>query len=163
MKMGKYGGMMMVVMSLLGLILFASLFTTILTAIGNIRYGATALTNYVAFDTVLGIAPVILWLGGLFATGYAYYKGYSITAGQDTNGWMRMIMGVLTLVLFCTMFITVFSNIASVYSATNASNFTAFTTVVGITPTILFLGGIFASVYSGSQGIRARRRRSTMA
>ncbi len=156
--MGKYGGIMMVVMSLLGLILFASLFSTIMSAINNIRYGATVLTNYTAFDTILGIAPVILWLGGLFGAGFAYYKGYSIVAGKDSNGFMRMIMGVLTLVLFAVMFLTVLSNIETVRAGTNVSNYTAFSTVIGISPTILFLSGIFASISATVGGVRARRR-----
>lgn len=155
---GKYGGIMIAVMSLLGIILFTSLFASIMTAINNIRYGATSLTNYTAFDTILGIAPVVLWLGGLFGAGFAYYKGYSIIAGRDQNGFMRMVMGVITLVLFVTMFSTVLSGIATVYSGTNASLYTAFTTVVGISPTVLFLAGIFASVSSGVSGFRARRR-----
>lgn len=158
MNFGKYGGVMVVVMSLLGLILFASLFSTIMTAINNIRYGATTLSNYTAFDTILGISPVILWLGGLFGAGFAYYKGYSIVAARDSNGFMRMIMGVLTLVLFATMFLTVLSNIETVRAGTNVSNYTAFSTVIGISPTILFLAGIFASISSAVGGVRARRR-----
>ncbi len=154
---GKYNGILIVVMALLGMILFSSLFSTIMSSFNTLRY-STSLANYTAFDTILGIAPVILWLGGLFGAGFAYYKGYSITAGKDQNGFMRMVMGVLTLVLFVTMFNTVVTNIGTVYSSTNASNYTAFTTVVGLSPTVLFLAGIFAAVGTGVSGIRARRR-----
>ncbi len=157
MKMGKYGGIMVIVLALLGLILFSSLFSTIMTAINNVRYGATTLTNYTAFDTILSIAPVILWLGGLFGAGFAYYKGYSIVAGKDSNGFMRMIMGVLSLVLFATLFLTVLTSVETVRTGTNVANYTAFTTVIGITPTILFLAGIFASISTGVSGVRARR------
>lgn len=159
MKAGKYSGVMVVVMALLGMILFVSMFSTIMSAINNLRYGATSLTNFIAFDTILSIAPSILWLGGLLGAGFAYYKGYSIVSGKDSSGFMRMVMGVLTLVLFVTMFLTVLSNVNTVYGSTNASNYVAFTTIVGITPTILFLAGIFASVSSGIQGYRQSRRR----
>ncbi len=155
---GKYGGIMIAVMALLGVILFTSLFSSIMTGINSLRYGNTSLTNFTAFDTILGITPVVLWLGGLFGAGFAYYKGYSIIAGKDQNGFMRMVMGVITLVLFVTMFQTVLSGINTVYTGTNVSAYTAFTTVVGISPTVLFLAGIFASVSTGVSGIRARRR-----
>ncbi len=159
MKMGKYGGVMVVTLALLGLVLFASMFSTIMTALNAIRYGGTTLSNYTAFDTILGISPVILWLGGLFGAGFAYYKGYSIAAGKDNNGFMRMVMGVLTLVLFVTLFATVLSGIETVRTGTNVTNYTAFSTVIGISPTILFLGGIFAAISSGVGGVRTYRRR----
>ena len=155
--MKKYAGVLVTVMSLLGLVLFTSLFSTIMTAMNTMRY-AGSLTNYTAFDTILGIAPVILWLGGLFGAGFAFYKGQSMTAGQDAQGFLRMVMGIVTLVLFITLFSTVVTGIGTVYSGTNASLYTAFTTVVGISPTILFLAGVFASVATAASGLRARRR-----
>ena len=155
--MKKYGGVLVTVMSLLGLVLFTSLFATIMTAMNVMRY-TSALTNYTAFDTILGIAPVILWLGGLFGTGFAFYKGQSMAAGQDAAGFLRMVMGIVTLVLFITLFSTVVTGIGTVYDGTNASNYTAFQTVVGISPTILFLAGVFASVSTAAGGLRARRR-----
>ncbi len=158
MKAGKYGGVMAIVLALLGLILWASLFSTIMTGINTLRYGPTSISNFTAFDTILGITPVILWLGGIFGAGFAYYKGYTITAARDQNGFMRMVMGVLSLVLFFTLFATVLSSISSVYSSTNVSQYTAFQTVIGITPTILLLAGVFASVSMGVAGVRARRR-----
>ncbi len=160
MEKSKYSGILMSVMALLGIILFASLFASIMSAINNIRYGSTSLTNFTALDTILSIAPVVLWLGGLLGAGVTYYKGAQITAAKDPNGFMRMVMAVVTLVLFITLFLTVVNAIATVYSTTNASSYTAFTTVVGITPTILLLAGIFAAVSSGVSGIRARRERA---
>lgn len=159
MKMGKYSGIMFVVLAQLGIVLFAALFSSIMTQINNLRYGPTTLTSYIAFDTILSIAPTVLWLGGMLGAGVGYYKGYSIVAGKDEQGFMRMIMGVLTLVLFVTLFGTVLSNVETVRTGTNVSNYIAFATVIGISPTVLFLGGIFASISSGVAGVRANRRR----
>ncbi len=157
MKMGKYGGILETVLALLGIVLFSALFSTIMTAMNVLRY-TSSLAAYTALDTILGIAPTILWLGGLLGAGILFKQGYSIAAASDQQGFMRMVIGVLTLVLFVTLFSTVVTNIETVRTGTNVANYTAFTTVVGISPTILFLSGMFASIASVAGGFRARKK-----
>ncbi len=159
--MGNKGGILTMVLSVLGIILFVSLFVTIVTAINSLRYGATALTPYTAFDTILSIAPTVLFLTGLFAAGFAYYKGYSAVAGGDASGFLRMVMGILEIVLFVTMFSTVLTQMETLRTTTNVANYTALSTVIGIAPTVLFLGGIFTGAFTAYKGARARGKKKS--
>ncbi len=154
------GGIILKVFVVLGIVLFAAMFPSIMTAVGNLRYGAVTLTNFIAFDTILSIAPTLLWLGGIAGFGFAEYASYRMAAAHDTAGFMRMITGVLEIVVFVTMFGTVLTNINTVYGSTNATNFIAFTTVVGIAPTLLFLGGIGSGLFSASKGGQTAFRRA---
>ncbi len=151
------GGILVKVFTVLGIVLFAAMFPTIYAAIGGLRYGYGALTNYIAFDTILSIAPTLLWLAGIGAFSVSEVITYRNLAAKDARGFMMMIMGVLEIVLFTTMFGTVLSNIATLYTgATNATGltFVAYSTVISIAPTLLFLGGIGSGLFSTAAGGR---------
>lgn len=152
-------GILLQVMGILGIVLVSAIFPTIVDNFNNLRYGGTSLTPYTAFDTILGIGLVLLWLGAMVGSGVAAYKGYRFTAENDTSGFVRMILGALTIVLFLTMFITVIANIETVRTTTNLTNYTAMSTVVAITPAILFLGGLFTGGRNIVGGGRAAYRR----
>ncbi len=161
MKMGKHAGIVGMVMSILGLIIWVSVFSTIMTAWNGLYtlYGVS--TTWIVFGTVLKIGPTILWLLGVVGAGVAYfaaYKNYS-SSGADAQGYVRMIVGALTIVLFVTLFSTIMSNINTAYSifGVNASTYIAYTTVVSITPAILFLGGIFGGGATAYGGYKARK------
>ncbi len=152
-------GILLQVMGILGIVLVTAVFPTIMTAFNNLRYGGTSLTPYIAFDTILGIGLVLLWLGALVGSGIAAAKGYSFTAEHDTSGFVRMILGALAIILFVTMFATVLTNVETVRTTTNISNYTAMLTVVYITPAILFLGGLFTGGRNVVGGGRAAWKR----
>ncbi len=148
------GGILLKVFAVLAVVIFASIFPSLMTGINSLRYGGISLTNFLVFDTVLSIAPTIMWLAGIALFTFASYAGYKQISMTSTSGFMLLISGVLEVVIFVTMFSTILTNINTVYATTNASAYIAFTTVVGIAPTILFLEGIGSGIFSGIQGGR---------
>ena len=157
------GGFLQMVLGVLGIVLYVTIFSSILTATEAIRAYAN-LSTFTALETVVEIAPTVLLLAGIFAGGFAYYKGYKMSGGEgsDPGGLMRMVLGVLVIILFVTLFSTILSSMYTLYSTTNASEYTAFQTVCQITPTILFLTGIFAGTMTAVSGYKARKRRGRM-
>ncbi len=149
-------GIMEIVLSQLGIILWTSLFATIMTAMNSLRYGGIIWTNYIGADIAMNIGPTILWLAVLIGLGSAYQQGYNIMVAKDQAGFLRMIIGILSLVLFVTLFATVVTNIETVRTSTNVTNYLALPTVIGITPALLFLAGIFGAIRTGLSGVRAR-------
>jgi len=163
MKGGMRGGFLAMVVSVLGVVLYVTMFSTVLTAFETLRTHANIAT-FVALETVVEIAPTVLLLAGIFAAGFGYYKGYksSAQAGSDTSGLMRMVLGILVIILFVTLFSTIVTAMYTLHSADNADQYTAFQTVVTIAPTVLFLAGIFAGGATAAGGYRARRRRRAL-
>ncbi len=150
------GGFLVMVLSILGVVLFVSMFSSILTAIGAVLDYANV-TTFIALEVVCKIAPTVLLLAGVGIAGFGYYKGLKSAGGNDPGGMMRMVLGVLVIILFCTLFLTILSSFYTLYAAANTS-YIAFKTVVSILPTILFIGGIFAGTSTAVSGYRARRR-----
>jgi len=146
------------VLAVVGMVLYVTLFSSILTALEAIRSYAN-LATFTALETVVEIAPVVLLLAGVFAAGFAYYKGYQGSAAQDASGIMRMVLGIIMIILFVTLFSTILAAFYTLYGSTNASEYTAFQTVTQIAPVVLFLSGIFAGGATTVSGGRALRRR----
>lgn len=116
-KMGGWTGpFMQMVYSILGLVLFTSMFSSIMTALAAL-YSATGASSFIAFTTVIGITPVILLLGGSAAAGFFYYKGYKgvSSGGTDPSGLLRLVLGILQVILFATLYSTVLSSFYSTY------------------------------------------------
>ena len=158
------GGFLGMVLSVLGIVLFATMFTSVMTAIAALWNTAGAET-FTAFQTVLGIAPTVLLLGGIFGAGYAYWRSYRSIAvgGYDPGGLMRMVIGVLTIILFVTLFTTIATSFNTLYgSYSSNTSYIAFPTVLKITPTILLLGGLFAGGATAAGGYKSRRRRRAL-
>ena len=151
-------------LSVVGLVLWVTLYSSIITAIDTLA-ALAYLDNFTALETVIDIAPVVLLLGGIFSLSFAYYKGYQGAQAQDASGIMRMVLGVILIILFVTLFATIMTAMQALAVAVNTSGYTALTTVVSIAPVVLFLGGIFAGAATGVSGVKAyrRRRRSSLA
>ncbi len=152
------GGFLGMVLSVLGVVLFVTLFVSLISPFNTLY--TTANTTWIAFGTVVSISPTIIFLAGLFGAGFAYWKSYGIAAAGDQKGFMRMILGILELILFITLFSTIMTGLASVLTA-NITNFTALSTIVGIAPTVLFLAGIFASIGTAVGGYRSFKHSKT--
>ena len=58
---------LMMVFSILGIVLFVTMFSTILTGFGTL-WATVGISNYVGFATVLQIGPTVLFLGGVFGS-----------------------------------------------------------------------------------------------
>ncbi len=152
------GAFLQMVLSVLGIVLWVTMFSSIMTAFNNIYSGATSLTNFIAFGTVLSIAPSILFIAGVFGGAFLYYKGYKKAIGSGVNSLLIMVLGALEIILFVTLFTTIITAMSTLDSTTNLTNYIAMQTVVRISPTILFLGGIFAGGMTAVGGWRSRKK-----
>ena len=129
------------------------------SAFVTLTWTGVGFDNFTALETVIDIAPVVLLLAGIFGASFAYYKGYQGAQAQDASGIMRMVLGVILIILFVTLFGTIMTAMQALAVAVNDSGYTALTTVVAIAPVVLFLGGIFAGTATGVSGAKAFRRR----
>ena len=167
----KNKGFLGMIMSILGIVIFCSMFDTILTALGTLRSTSGA-SDFTVFTTIVGIAPVIIFLSVIVGGSYVYAKSYaSISAGgADSAGMMRMVLGVMEVIVFITVFGTIITGVHAVW-ANSGSNGTvdnttiwiALRTVTAIAPTVLFVGGLFAGGATAVGGYRARRRSRRLA
>lgn len=159
------GGFVAMVLSVLGIVLYVTMFDTILDAFIALA-GNKYIDTFIAFEVIIKIAPTVLILGGLLVAAFGYWKGYGrlSAGGGDASGILRMVIGALMIILFVTLFGTILDSFYVLWLADNATKyFIAFQTVCTIIPTILFIAGIFAGVATGVGGIRARRRRKALA
>ena len=123
-------------------------------------YYHEATSHYVALSTIIGITPTVLFLSGIFGAAFLYYGGYKKVTGSgaDTSGIMRMVLGVLVIILFTTLFKTIVVSMNTLYTTYGSvTSWIAFGTVVSIAPTVLFIGGIFAGTATAASGYRSRR------
>jgi hypothetical protein len=76
-------GLLLMVMGALEIILFVTLFSTIMTAMEVLRTTSSVVANdYIAFGTVVTIAPTVLFLAGIFAGAATAVAGYKSRKGQ---------------------------------------------------------------------------------
>lgn len=149
--------------AVVGVVLFVSIFSSIMEQMEVVRTYAN-ISTFTALSTIVGIAPTVLLIGGVFAAGFGYYKGYKGASAQDASGVLRMVFGIVQVILFVALFYTILTSFYTLYlggATENASfypaEYTAFRTVTAIGPTILFLTGIFGGVMSTYSGIKTRR------
>ncbi len=162
MKGGIKQGFLPMILSILGIVLFVSMFSTVMTALTTLA-NTSGVSTFIALATIIGISPTVLLLGGVTGAGIVYYKGYKAAATSDSGGLMRMVMGVLVVILFVTLFATIVTNFKTLYDAYAANtSWIAFGVTLTIMPTVLFLGGIFAGVGTGVGGFKARRSRRAL-
>lgn len=145
-------------LSVIAIVLYVTLFGAVMTAMETVRTYSN-ISTFTALLTVVQIAPTVLLLGGIFGASFGFYKGYQGASAQDASGIIRMVFGVILVILFVTLFGTILTAMYSLYSDASAGNYTAFTTVVQIAPTVLFLMGIFAGGVTAVSGARTWRRR----
>lgn len=152
------GGFVAMVMSILGLVLFVSVFDKVLEALESIRI-YEYLSTFLVMDIVVVIVPSILLLAGTAAAGFGYWKGFQSleVSGKDEAGIMRMLLSAVGIILFFSMFLTILTSFYGLYSADNASEYLVFQTVVTILPTILFLSGTFAFGMTFRSGYKAAK------
>lgn len=154
---GKNAGFLMMVLSILGIVLYVTLFSNILSAFVALAE-TSGLSNYIAFSTVLKIAPTILFLVAIGGAAFAYYKGYGKAVSGGINSLLLVVFGALEIILFVTLFSTVMTGMESVRTSDNIDYFIALSTVVSIAPTLLFLGGIFAGGATAVGGWRRGKK-----
>ena len=150
----------LMVFAVVGIVLFVAMFENILTGLVALLNYAN-LNTFTALETIVKIAPTVLLIGGVFAASFGYYKGYKGAQTQDASGVLRMVFGVVMIILIVSLFLTILTGFYTLYSHANASAFTAFTTVVAIAPTVLFLAGIFGGVATGVSGAKAQKKKKT--
>ncbi len=155
---GKNGAFILMIIGVLGLVLWTNMFPTILNglvSLANLDY----LSNYTAMDTILKISASVLYLGGIFGTAWLQRMGYQRATGAGVNALLITVLGVLEIILFVTLFATIMSGIETIRTADNVDYFIALTTVVQLSPAILFLMGIFSGGAMAVGGWRQHRGR----
>ena len=150
-------GFLKMTFSVIGIVILFAMFPTIITGLATLLT-TSGVSNFIAFTTIVGIAPTILILGLTFGAAMLYRSGYKSVSTGDSGGLIRMVMGVLEIILFVTLFATILSSSATLYTSANTT-WIAFGTVMSIIPTVLFLGGLFAGAATTVGGYRARKAR----
>ena len=147
------------VLTFLGIVLWATLFDTILAQFDTLM-GYTHLSSFTLLQTMYQIGPVILFLGVLGLLGWGYYKSYmtSAHAGTGVNMLMWVVFGALQILLFLALFSTVISSLYTVLQDSSIASYIALQTVVQISAAIIFLSGIFAGGWNISTGIRTGKK-----
>ena len=147
------------VLTFLGIVLWATLFDTILAQFDTLM-GYTHLSSFTLLQTMYQIGPVILFLGVLGLLGWGYYKSYmtSSHAGGGVGMLMWVVFGALQILLFLALFSTVISSLYTVLQDSSIASYIALQTVVQISAAIIFLSGIFAGGWNISTGIRRGRK-----
>ena len=158
------GGFLAMILSVLGVVLYTTMFGTVMTAFDNLVTVIGIGGPFIALETVVYIAPTVLLLGGIFGAAWGYWKGYqAVAGGADASGMLRMVLGILVIILFVTLFSTIVTAFDDLWTLYDGSDYIAFDTVLTIVPTILFLAGIFAGIGTSVAGYRSRRKRGRMA
>ncbi len=162
MKQKGMSGFLPMLYAILGIVLVASMFSTIMTALVAL-IDASGVSVFIGYTTILGITPALLLLALTVGGAWGWAKGYKSGATSDPNGLIRIVLGVLQLVLFITLFATVATSFVTLNTSYGSNtSWVAFGTTVKIVPTILFLGGIASAIWMGAQGARARSRRRSL-
>jgi hypothetical protein len=154
------GGLMSLVLSVLGIVLFVTMFATILDSLVTLVGTGVTILNYTILSTCIKIAPVVLMVSIPAVLGVTAYKGYSRVSESDAGGLMRIIMGVLWIILFIAMFSTILTGFETVRAHANITYFIALSTVTVIMPTIIFLGGLFSGGLVAVAGIKQSFRKN---
>lgn len=154
---GGKGGIMTMILATLGLVLYVTMFDNILAAFVTLSSFTNA-SAYIAFSTVISIAPTVLFLAGVFGAGFAYYRGYKAATGGGINGFYLVVIGALEIILFVTLFGTIMTAMETIRTNANIADFIALSTVVTIAPTVLFLAGIFAGGATTVGGWKRRKK-----
>ncbi len=74
---------------------------------------------------------------------------------QNKGGFLAMVLSVLGVVLYVTLFSSILAALESIRGYANIATFTALATVVQIAPTVLLLGGVFAAGFGYWQGYKS--------
>jgi hypothetical protein len=157
---GKNGGFLQMVLAVLGVVLYVTMFANILAGFVSLLEVAN-IGEYIAFETVVKIAPTILFLIGIFGAGALYYHGYKQATGAGINSMLLIVFGALQIILFVTLFSTIMTAMESLRTHANVTAFIAFQTVVEIAPTILLLMGLFSGGAVAVSGWRKSKNKAS--
>ena len=155
---GPMGGFLGMVLTFLGIVLWVTLFGSIVTQFG-VLLAYAHLSSFTLLQTLYQIGPVVIFLGVLGGLGWGYYKSYmSSNKGDGVNMLMWVVFGALQIILFLSLFPTVVTSLYTVLTDSSISSYIALSTVVQISAAIIFLGGIFAGGWNIAQGVKSGRK-----
>ena len=156
---GSTGGFMIMILSFLGMVLWATMFETIMTFFDALAAFPTA-SAYIVFETIIQIAPTILFIGGIFGAAWGYQKGYKQATGQGINSLLMIVSGALELILLLAMFPSIMTALESIRTMATIDTYIALEIVVQIAPAILLLGGLFMGGRSIVGGVKSRKKKA---
>jgi len=161
---GQTAGFMVMIISFLGMVLWVTLFGTIMTFFSALAAWPSA-SAYIVFSTIVGIAPTILFIGGLAGGAFGYRHGYQQVTGSEegVNSLMLVVFGALEVILLLAMFPSIMKALDGIL-ALNLTNYIALSIVIQISPAILLLGGLFAggsTIMGGAKRLRKGKKAPT--
>ena len=158
---GPMGGFLGMVLAFLGIVLWTTLFGSIMTQFG-VLLGYAHLSSFTLLSTLYKIGPVIIFLGVLGGLGFGYYKGMkSAGGGEGVNSLLMVVFGALQIILFLSLFPTVVDALYTVLSDSSITVYIGLQTVVQISAAIIFLGGIFAGGWNIASGVKSYRKKKS--
>jgi hypothetical protein len=151
---GKYGGLFQMILGTLGLVLFTTVFGTILTYFVTLAENS-ALANFLVMDILVKIGPTLLFLGGLFSLIYfGQVKGFQRASGAGIGSLVMVVYGAIEVILFLAMFNVILNNFEALRTSDNLSYFIALSVCISIGPAMAFLAGLFSGVGTFVSGVK---------
>lgn len=161
---GKDSGFLKMVISTLVIVLWVTLFSSILSGFETLRVWPT-IASYPLFLIIVRIVPTVLFLVVIFGGAAIYTVGYKQAVAQGINGLILAVSGALEIILFVTLFATIMTGFDAIMTFGNLSQYIALSTVIALTPAVLFLLGIFGGGATAVGGARqfAKQRKGGLA
>jgi hypothetical protein len=158
----KNGGLLTMVFSTLGIVIWVNIFSALMPYIDDIITipGVEDLSFLVL---ILSYAPTLLLIGSVALATFGYLKGYASMSAGDANGLIRMVFGGLSLIMWIAMFANIVDVFVTLYGSYGGStDYPLFGLAISITPAIIFIGGLAASIGTAVGGYRYSRRRRAL-
>ena len=155
---GPYAGFLGMVFTFLGIVLWVTLFSSILAQFDSL-IGYANLSQFTLLKTLYQIGPVLVFLGVLGLLGWGYASSFNKSKqGSGINFLMWIVFAALQIILFLSLFPTIVTSLYTVLTDSSISQFIALSTVVQISAAIIFLGGLFAAGLNVATGVGARKK-----
>lgn len=146
-----------------GFIMFPNV-TTASQAILDYEYSTnTSITDatYTGLTTTVGILPLLVLLGYVSVGVISGFMGYKVTSGADANltpgGFLMLGISLVFIALGLYIYPVLLDGVSSVVHGSGAgisANFTGLSAILLMTPMLVLLGFVVATVITGFFGIK---------
>ena len=156
--MSKKSGLLTMIFSSLGIVVFAYIFESLMGYFDD-AWLIAGIEDLFMVPLILGFGPTIILVGALGGAAFGYVKGLGSVAASDANGLIRIIMGGLGIIMFLAMFspiAEIFVDLWGTYEAD--ANYPMLGLTLSIFPAIILLMGIVGSIGTAVSGFTARKK-----
>jgi hypothetical protein len=161
--MKRNAGLLTMVFSTLGIVIWVNIFSALMPYMDDIL-AISGVEDLSFLLLILSYAPTLLLLGSVALATFAYLKGYASMAASDANGLIRMVFGGLSLIMWIAMFSNIVTVFVALYGSYGTStDYPLLGLAVSITPAIIFIEGLAASIGTAVGGYRSRKGKKALA